>query len=420
MTFDSGVHLVPELPVQQAMQANAPDGAGAGAENAEDGSTHSFSSNAITAAGHAGANVHEATAGPDTTLREFPSSRPMSSDAVFGVLVWIWIAGMAVMACWALASYARLRSHIHHGFRQPGEQIEDIYLACCADLRLRPRPHLVVTGTVRGLALLVPNMVLYPSGSESKSKHEMRISMMHELTHYRRKDPFLLVLLALLRVVHWFDPVVWLAVRKIHEDMEEACDNEVVEGWSQIERADYARTILHLYGTNRPGEGTVSFAGTCSARQVEKRIRRIFVKAKSSRMARLATLVVAGTLGLTCFTTACQPAPATISAAQAPSGETQQADPETTQNLSTSAKPPEETGIPSPSGVIPLLVGSGSWLAPVQMPDGRLDIEASEFLPDADTLPVYSIDPTQVTPEMVRNVAEALWNENMPQFQWLP
>ena len=66
----------------------------------------------------------------------------------------------------------------------------------------------------------------------------------HELTHYKRGDLWLKLLLVAARSVHWFNPLVRLLTRFAQEDIELACDDAVVRGMDGSQRRAYGETIL--------------------------------------------------------------------------------------------------------------------------------------------------------------------------------
>ena len=47
-----------------------------------------------------------------------------------------------------------------------------------------------------------------------------------------------------MRVIHWFNPLVWLMAAAIERDTELACDEASLTQLPQAEHAAYGRTIL--------------------------------------------------------------------------------------------------------------------------------------------------------------------------------
>lgn len=79
---------------------------------------------------------------------------------------------------------------------------------------------------------------------EALSEQEAMFVFRHELTHYKRGDLWLKLLLTAAKTVHWFNPLVYLMARFAQEDIELACDDAVVRGMDSAQRRAYGETIL--------------------------------------------------------------------------------------------------------------------------------------------------------------------------------
>lgn len=79
---------------------------------------------------------------------------------------------------------------------------------------------------------------------EALSEQEAMFIFRHELTHYKRGDLWLKLLLTAAKTVHWFNPLVYLMARFAQEDIELACDDAVVRGMDSVQRRAYGETIL--------------------------------------------------------------------------------------------------------------------------------------------------------------------------------
>ena len=83
-------------------------------------------------------------------------------------------------------------------------------------------PTLLVTwGALR------PRVIL-PATTDGWPADRIRIVLGHELAHIRRRDWLVLVAGYLLRSVYWFNPIVWLAYRRLRQESEQACDDAVL------------------------------------------------------------------------------------------------------------------------------------------------------------------------------------------------
>ena len=74
----------------------------------------------------------------------------------------------------------------------------------------------------------------------------MRMILLHELTHYKRKDLLVKWFAVLVNAIHWFNPLCYLACANLSEACEVACDMSVTKNMSEEERKLYMQTILKL------------------------------------------------------------------------------------------------------------------------------------------------------------------------------
>lgn len=70
--------------------------------------------------------------------------------------------------------------------------------------------------------------------------------LQHERIHLRRLDYLWKILAYLISIVHWVNPVVWLAYYLLCCDMEKACDEAVTEHLEQEDRQEYAEALLAM------------------------------------------------------------------------------------------------------------------------------------------------------------------------------
>ncbi|HEU4882628.1 MAG TPA: M56 family metallopeptidase, partial [Longimicrobium sp.] len=138
-----------------------------------------------------------------------------------------------------------------------------------------------------------------------------------ELAHVRRWDALTQWIAHVALVVYWFNPLVWMAVRKLREEREHACDDAVLEiGTAPADYADHLLTIVRSLGS---APGPAHALAMARRSQFEGRLLAILDNAVRrngvSRAAALATSAAA----LACLVplAAMRPAdPATAAAAQ--------------------------------------------------------------------------------------------------------
>ena len=94
--------------------------------------------------------------------------------------------------------------------------------------------------------------VILPAGARDWTADRVRVVLCHELAHIRRGDWAAQMTAELLRSVYWFNPLIWIASRRLRRESEQACDDEVLN--LGIDGPEYAR---HLARSRRgPPAGT--------------------------------------------------------------------------------------------------------------------------------------------------------------------
>ena len=68
----------------------------------------------------------------------------------------------------------------------------------------------------------------------------------HELTHYAHRDHLWAPLRCLALALHWYNPLVWLAVLLSKRDGELACDEGAVRRLGEDQRIPYGRTLVGM------------------------------------------------------------------------------------------------------------------------------------------------------------------------------
>lgn len=156
-----------------------------------------------------------------------------------------------------------------------------------------------------------PVIVLPQQMANALSTFELRCVLMHELAHDRQRDVLVNWLLAGLIALHWFNPLVWIAVRRLRSERELLRDAMVLERLESRQRSGYARLLLTL--AELLGRGSVSIpspvAATMSVRRsdLHRRMQMIMNHSTRGRSATRIGGVLIALLAATTLTSAMGP-----------------------------------------------------------------------------------------------------------------
>ena len=125
----------------------------------------------------------------------------------------------------------------------------------------------------------------------------------HESMHIKRGDHIFKIITYIVCIIHWFNPLVWVAYHMLGEDIEKACDEAVIIGIGEDKKKDYANALLLAAETgNRKGK-RVFVAPICfDEGNVKSRIKNIIKYKYTLPIAGAVVLVVAVVLGIVFIT----------------------------------------------------------------------------------------------------------------------
>jgi beta-lactamase regulating signal transducer with metallopeptidase domain len=167
-----------------------------------------------------------------------------------------------------------------------------------------------------------PRLLLPVGLRASFSEEELRHVFLHELSHIKRQDILISWLMTALQILHWFNPLVWLAFHRMRVDRELACDALALSYAAEEENRPYGRTIIKLLEGFGGSAWAPSLAGTVETKnQMKERISMIAKFKRTSGVPALAGVLFIG-LGLVTLTdaqTSVKPAAETGTGGRAPS-----------------------------------------------------------------------------------------------------
>ena len=133
----------------------------------------------------------------------------------------VWLAGALVLALYVGACNFYLWWLVTRERPLTDQKILDLLEDCKSQMGIRTILGVVITNKVKSPALFgfVRPRLLLPEGMiETLSEQELRYVLLHELAHLKRHDIYIGWLASLLQVLHWFNPLVWLAFYRMRSD----------------------------------------------------------------------------------------------------------------------------------------------------------------------------------------------------------
>jgi beta-lactamase regulating signal transducer with metallopeptidase domain len=185
----------------------------------------------------------------------------------------VWASGAAASLLVLLAGLGRLAWLASKSRRIADGAWASIATELSTKHRLRRQPALLQSDRTTLLATwgFVQPKVVIPSDARHWPEDRVRIVLGHELAHIRRGDWLVQLLAEVLRSVYWFNPVVWIACRRLRLESEQACDDAVLE--MGVEGGAYATELIDLARAFKSQQMFLPAAAIARSSSLERRVR---------------------------------------------------------------------------------------------------------------------------------------------------
>lgn len=171
----------------------------------------------------------------------------LNHDLYYGRLahtvLYVYLAGAAGAAGWFVYANIRFRRQLKKNRIEPlSGGLLAKYQALCAELHVHPLP-VYLTDPLPGACLVgvTRPFIALPLSAAPEDAEQM---LLHELWHYKTRDPWWTLLQLLCCVVHWFNPLVWLAAHLSRVDREMKCDEHAAGGMDEENKRRYAAVLV--------------------------------------------------------------------------------------------------------------------------------------------------------------------------------
>ncbi len=218
-----------------------------------------------------------------------------------------WLTGVLLLAGWLAACVVRLRRRLRRETLPAEENVLAVWQTCCQRWLRHAPPRLLVADWVDSPALVGwwrPTLLIPRWSLATFSAQDWEHVFAHEIAHLRWHDHWNQLLLLSAWCVHWFNPVVWLGMRRLRADRELAADEWVLRHLDDERALAYGETLFKTLANRparlafQPGMVGISEDGA----QMKQRLRRIAAFLPQRRLqgslAGCAALVVLGTVVL--------------------------------------------------------------------------------------------------------------------------
>lgn len=180
-----------------------------------------------------------------------------ASSKVVGILFALWIVGFLGVFLWKITEHLIFRRKLLRNTAPvTDKRVLEIFQTEIKDAgMIKPKPKFklvkssdVATPLTIGLFKRSTRVILPP---RSYSDDELKLIFRHELIHIGREDSWSKFFMMFCTAMCWFNPLMWIAMKKSAEDTELSCDETVLLDADEDTRKQYANLILNTAGNDR-------------------------------------------------------------------------------------------------------------------------------------------------------------------------
>ena len=193
-----------------------------------------------------------------------------SKSALRAVVPAVYLLVASLTLFCTLYRYSAAVKMLRRCGRAPTERESEIYARLCERHGLRKNPTLLVCpdfalgssvtfGTVRQTVII----------ADKFAEEDFSLILGHELTHCKRKDAVFKAVLALLRSLYWFNPIMHLFIRDMEQVCEQSCDESFLKGSGIEERKRYCRLLIET-ALSHSAEKKVMFSAFKGGKKIMK------------------------------------------------------------------------------------------------------------------------------------------------------
>lgn len=182
-------------------------------------------------------------------IKDFSVSMQQTSYETVNILIIaLWIAGILVFTGAFFITNLRLYKLKQNSTMCKDQKIYTVFVQCKLKMKIRNKINLYqspLVNTPFSFGIIHPCVIVPESMDKNMRKNEINYIFMHELQHYKSKDIFLNYIINFSKIIYWFNPFIWYAVKYMRIDREIACDAGVLVRLDESEYEHYGNTIIN-------------------------------------------------------------------------------------------------------------------------------------------------------------------------------
>ena len=238
----------------------------------------------ISSAIHVERSIHPEASGTSEVPAPSLESGPVQNSGYWwngfkqigftNILMSVWLAGVLLLAVKTVYDQLRLKQALRTGRKIDTPFLSAVFHETKQQLGVKQTVQFVASERIPGPAVVgfnKPAIVISPSLLITLQKDQLQYILAHEFAHIQRRDVAVNWLMHIILIIHWFNPLLWLAVHKARQDQEMACDAYALNRMSPQQNNAYGQTIIHVLDHFSGNQRQPGLAGLSATHKQMKR-----------------------------------------------------------------------------------------------------------------------------------------------------
>lgn len=225
------------------------------------------------------------------------------------VIFIIWLAGVICMLVLFSIKAARFSKCVKNAPLLNNEQLLSVISKLKLQLGIKQAVNVKVFDNLYSPALygLIHPTILIPKEYVELCNNELEAIFAHELMHLKKHDVCFGYIWLAAKVLHWFNPLIWIAYNKYSDDVELYRDHQAALLIN--DDIQYSNALLHAAKISKSTSRVVLPTALLFKRKskLNERVTRMIKPVKPSKKLGSLSIFIISLVGVLCFTTACQP-----------------------------------------------------------------------------------------------------------------
>ena len=160
------------------------------------------------------------------------------------------------------------------------------------------------------IGVFKPHILLPAHMVKTMERKYLDTILLHEVCHIKRNDVLKSYAYVIAKAMHWFNPLVWIGVKKMKDDMEFSCDQHVFRLLGKEQGIQYCESLIEATRFLKHRKIPQFASSLCEKKSnLKERVVKMVTPKRKSKPAAAMSLLLALIMCVVCFTTACQPTP---------------------------------------------------------------------------------------------------------------